>query len=171
MKQPELGRKIAELRQKMNMTQEDLADRSNINVRSIQRIETGAVTPRLSTMKLLAEVLEYDFGDEQEDTTAKLWIMLLHFSCIMPIVVVAVGLWIMKRDEIPEVDIQGRDVINFQISMMIYLFAASFLAIILIGIPILIGLGIYCSIISVINAMKASFGTEYRYPLTIQFLK
>ncbi len=40
MKQPELGRKIVELRKQKGMTQEDLALDSGFNVRTIQRIET-----------------------------------------------------------------------------------------------------------------------------------
>ncbi len=69
MKQPELGKKIASLRKEKGLTQEELVDMCNINVRTIQRIETGEVTPRSSTIKLILEVLGYDyqsFENEQE---------------------------------------------------------------------------------------------------------
>ena len=42
MKQPEIGKKIAELRKQKGLTQEELAFQSNLNVRSIQRMEAGA---------------------------------------------------------------------------------------------------------------------------------
>ncbi len=54
MRQPEIGRKITDLRKQQGLTQEELAYRCRLNVRSIQRIETGEVTPRLSTLKLLS---------------------------------------------------------------------------------------------------------------------
>jgi transcriptional regulator with XRE-family HTH domain len=63
MKQPELGRKIVELRKAKGMTQEDLVDKCNISVRTIQRIETGDVMPRSYTVKTILSALEYDFDD------------------------------------------------------------------------------------------------------------
>ncbi|MGC1389958.1 MAG: helix-turn-helix transcriptional regulator [Bacteroidales bacterium] len=50
MNQPELGLKIAELRKAIGITQEELALNCNINVRTIQRIETVIVTPRSFTL-------------------------------------------------------------------------------------------------------------------------
>jgi len=46
MKQPESGRKIFQLRMAKGLTQEELVERCNISVRTIQRIEAGEVTPR-----------------------------------------------------------------------------------------------------------------------------
>ena len=61
MKQPELGKKLAEIRKQKGITQEDLVDRCNVTVRTIQRIESLDVTPRPITLKLIAEALDYDF--------------------------------------------------------------------------------------------------------------
>ena len=60
MKQPELGKRLAELRQQKNLTQEELVEACNVSVRTIQRIESGDVTPRLSTIKILLSALETD---------------------------------------------------------------------------------------------------------------
>ncbi len=54
MIQREIGNKIAELRKQKGLTQEELAYRAQLNVRSVQRIESGEVTPRFSTLKLLS---------------------------------------------------------------------------------------------------------------------
>ena len=62
MKQPELGRKLSALRIEKNMTQEDLVEACNVSVRTIQRIESGEVTPRLSTIKILMTAL----GEEMD---------------------------------------------------------------------------------------------------------
>ena len=61
MKQPELGKRILELRKGKGLTQEELVEQCNINVRTIQRIEAGEVNPRSYTVKLILEVLGEDF--------------------------------------------------------------------------------------------------------------
>ncbi|MEQ8243762.1 helix-turn-helix transcriptional regulator [Fulvivirga sp.] len=63
MKQPHLGKRIADLRQQKNLTQEDLVGKCNINVRTIQRIESGEVTPRPSTLKIIIEALDENFNE------------------------------------------------------------------------------------------------------------
>lgn len=69
MKQPELGRKISELRKAKGLTQEELVEKCNIGVRTIQRIEAGEVTPRSYTIKTILAALDYDikFISEDED--------------------------------------------------------------------------------------------------------
>lgn len=57
------GKKISDLRIRRGWTQEDLADKAGVTVRTIQRIETGATQPRLYTLKTLAEVLGTEVGD------------------------------------------------------------------------------------------------------------
>lgn len=61
MKQPELGKKILELRKLKGLTQEELVEQCNINVRTIQRIEAGDVSPRSYTLKAILDVLGFDF--------------------------------------------------------------------------------------------------------------
>lgn len=60
MDQPELGRKIAELRKARGMTQEELVEKCNLNVRTLQRIESGDVYPRSYTLKLIYSALDFD---------------------------------------------------------------------------------------------------------------
>ena len=62
MKQPELGKKITELRKAKGMTQEELVEKCNISVRTIQRIEAGEVTPRSYTVKTILAAMEYDLS-------------------------------------------------------------------------------------------------------------
>jgi transcriptional regulator with XRE-family HTH domain len=52
------GQKITGFRIRRGWTQEDLADRVGVTVRTIQRIENGDTRPRLYTLKALAGVLE-----------------------------------------------------------------------------------------------------------------
>jgi transcriptional regulator with XRE-family HTH domain len=61
MKQPELGKKILELRLSKGFTQNELAEKCNLSIRTIQRIELGEVIPRSFTIKTIFSTLEFDF--------------------------------------------------------------------------------------------------------------
>lgn len=81
MKQPHLGKRLADLRQQKNLTQEDLVGKCNINVRTIQRIESGEVTPRPSTLRIIVEALDEKFDDLfNEETQTSWWSSLLVLS-------------------------------------------------------------------------------------------
>lgn len=66
MKQPELGRKIFEIRNQKGITQKELADSCNVDIRTIQRIESGEVVPRMSTLKLISDILEIELCSKTE---------------------------------------------------------------------------------------------------------
>ena len=61
MKQPLLGKKITELRKQKGLTQEELVERCNVTVRTIQRIESGETTPRIYTIKTILNALGLDY--------------------------------------------------------------------------------------------------------------
>ena len=93
MKQPELGHKIAELRKQKGLTQEELVDLCNISVRTIQRIETGEVTPRSYTIKTILNALECDIKEIQEkDISPKGLKKSLQLAWIFGIFYITLGL-------------------------------------------------------------------------------
>ena len=61
MKQPELGKKISELRKAKGLTQEELVEKCNLSVRTLIRIESGEVSPRSYKVKLIFNALDYSF--------------------------------------------------------------------------------------------------------------
>ena len=77
--------------------------------------------------------------------------------------------WLVKKDEMREVDLHGKESLNFQISMSIYIVVAVVLSLLLIGIPVLIGLVIYWIVAVIIASVRANDGELYRYPLAIRF--
>jgi len=85
MKQPELGKKVSELRKAKGLTQEELVEKCNISVRTIQRIENGDVTPRSYTIKTILAALEYDLSQISDDdktqtaSTPTEWIKKIFF--------------------------------------------------------------------------------------------
>jgi transcriptional regulator with XRE-family HTH domain len=60
MTQPELGKKIVELRKAKGFTQEELVEKCNLSVRTLQRIESGEVAPRTYTIRLIFTALDFD---------------------------------------------------------------------------------------------------------------
>jgi transcriptional regulator with XRE-family HTH domain len=72
MNQPELGKKIAQLRKAKGLTQEELVEKCNLNVRTLQRIESGEVTPRSYTIKTIFNALDYSIYDSSEIIPNKL---------------------------------------------------------------------------------------------------
>ena len=68
MRQPELGKKISELRKAKGLTQEELVEKCKISVRTIQRIETGDVTPRMYTLKTILAALDHDLDAISDGT-------------------------------------------------------------------------------------------------------
>ncbi len=83
MNQPELGIKINEIRNQKGITQKELSESCNIDIRTIQRIEGGEVTPRTSTLRLIAWALNCDLstfnGDKQENSQLSHHILLALF--------------------------------------------------------------------------------------------
>ena len=61
MNQPELGKKILELRLAKGLTQSELAEKCKISLRTIQRIELAEVAPRSYSLKSIFSVLEFDY--------------------------------------------------------------------------------------------------------------
>jgi uncharacterized Tic20 family protein len=79
-------------------------------------------------------------------------------------------LWMVKKDDVIGMDQHGRVILNFRISMFIYILLCIPL-IIFFGLGILgfITLGIFYIIFPIINAIKASNNEEPNYPLSIKF--
>lgn len=96
--------------------------------------------------------------------------MLCHLSGLFTIFGPLI-IWLIKKDESKFIDENGKQALNFQISIFIYSIIASILIVILIGIPLLIAIGIFDLIMIIIASIKAADGQVFQYPLSIQILK
>jgi uncharacterized protein len=108
----------------------------------------------------------------------RLWATLCHLSALIGFVLPIVGniagplvFWILKKDEMPFVDINGKEAINFQISMSIYALCAVVLVLVLIGIPLLFMIALSEITFVIMASVKTSEGTPFRYPLTMRLIK
>lgn len=106
-----------------------------------------------------------------------MWAMFCHLSGLVGFVIpfgnviAPLVIWTLKKDEYPHVDDQGKEALNFQISITVYILLSVLLIFVVIGIPLLIIIGIFWLIMTVIGAINANDGNKYRYPFTIKFIK
>jgi transcriptional regulator with XRE-family HTH domain len=133
----ETGKLIRELRIKKGMTQEELADKTEVSARTIQRIENGDVDPRVYTLQMIAKALEVDYdlfvekeSDEDREiqrVNANNWLGLLHFSGIIPLIFPTVIIWHRMKDRIKGMSEHYRDVISFQLQVWVGIIAGSWI--------------------------------------------
>lgn len=108
---------------------------------------------------------------------SRMWAMIAHLSALSGFVVPfgnIIGpllVWLIKRDEMSFVADQGKEALNFNISMTIYMLVAGVLVFVLIGIPLLIVLAIAWLVLAILAGIKANDGVAYRYPLTLRLVK
>ncbi len=105
------------------------------------------------------------------------WGMLCHLSAFaffffpMGHIVGPLVVWLIKKDEMPFVNEQGKESLNFQISITIYSLVAAILIIVLLGIPLLISIGLFGFIMVILASVKANEGISYLYPLNMRIIK
>jgi uncharacterized Tic20 family protein len=119
----------------------------------------------------------------ETDPDARLWAMLCHlaalaglfpFSVLFGFIVGPLIVWLMKKDTHPFVNDQGKEAINFQISMTIYASVAGLMTIIppfCIGWLLAGAIGVVDIILVIIAGITAHEGRLHRYPFTIRFIK
>lgn len=107
----------------------------------------------------------------------KQWVIFCHAGALAGLIVpfgniiVPAIIWSMKKEESEWIDDQGKESLNFQISVTIYLFVAGLLTLILIGLPLLILLGIADLALIIVAIIKSDKGERYRYPFTLRLIK
>ena len=79
--------------------------------------------------------------------------------------------WLVKRDDHPFIDEQGKEAVNFQITMMGAIIICIPLIFVAIGIVLMPLIGIFDVVLTIIAGVKAANGEHWRYPLTIRFIK
>lgn len=80
-------------------------------------------------------------------------------------------IWMLKRQEMPFVESEGKESLNFQISMTIYALLAGISILLLVGILLLPAVLIFDFVFIIIASIEAANGKSYRYPLCIRFIK
>ncbi|MFL9845176.1 DUF4870 domain-containing protein [Flavobacterium rhizosphaerae] len=118
-----IGKKISEIRKQKGLTQEEVSETANINLRTLQRIEKGETEPRGNSLQGICAALGVNIEDlvDYGKVEDKSYLMFLHLSvmsfCVIPLgnIILPLILWLNKRDKILQVQKQGANIINFQI--------------------------------------------------------
>lgn len=105
------------------------------------------------------------------------WGMLVHLSAFAGLLIPLgtllgpLAVWLLKREQSIFVDDQGKEALNFQLTVIIYSIISSLLIVVGIGIVLLVIIGIMALILTVMAGIKANEGIYYRYPFTFRLIK
>ena len=105
------------------------------------------------------------------------WALFAHLSALVGYIIPfgsIIGplvIWQIKKNEMPFVDDQGKEALNFQITVAIIAIVCLVLVLILIGILLLWALAIANLVFIIIAALAANNGQAYRYPFAFRFIK
>jgi uncharacterized protein len=115
-------------------------------------------------------------GPIETNSDARMFGMLAHISSLAGLVIPfgnIIGpliIWLMKKDQYPFVNDQGKESLNFQITVTIVAIIAALTICIGIGIFLLPLVGLAGAIMAVIAGIKANEGVAYRYPFTLRLI-
>ena len=118
----------------------------------------------------------------------KQWAMFAHLSALLGGILTGhmfgwgcflgpLIIWLVKKDTMPFVNDQGKEALNFNITLAIIGMALLVLTIITLGVGLLIAIpaglvaGVAWLVFTIIAAIKASEGVAYRYPFAIRLIK
>ena len=131
-----------------------------------------------------SQMVETNPAQENKETSDSIqkqectWATFCHLSSLVAFIGIPFGniigplvIWLIKKNEMPLVDQEGKAALNFQISMTIYALISGVLTIVCIGPSLLAAVCIVDLIFLLIASVKANNGEHYRYPLTIRFIK
>jgi uncharacterized Tic20 family protein len=106
----------------------------------------------------------------------RMWAMFAHLSALAGFVIPfgsilgPLIIWQIKKNEYPLVDDQGKEALNFQITMAIAFVASLILIVVLIGFVLIWVVGLFDLIMIVIASIRANNGERYRYPFTLRLV-
>lgn len=80
-------------------------------------------------------------------------------------------LWLVKKDADPFIDDQGKEAVNFQITITLASIVCMMLMLVVIGFLLIIALAVIWLVFTVIAANQANQGQAYRYPYILRLVK
>ena len=108
---------------------------------------------------------------------ARQWAMFCHFAAFLGLVFPFGNLhgplivWQIKKDLDPFVDAQGKEALNFQVSVALAALLCFLLMVVVIGFPLLLLVSVGALVLTIIAGIKANEGQAYRYPFSWRLVK
>lgn len=109
------------------------------------------------------------------DKDVRTWAMICHLIAlsgyVIPFghVIGPIIIWAIKKDDHVFIDDQGKEALNFQLTMTIAYVISFILIFVLVGFLLLAILCVYSLIMIIVASIKSYDGVQYRYPMTIRF--
>jgi len=167
-----IGLVIKELRIKKGLTQEELAEKTELSTRTIQRIESGVVDARAYSLQMIAKALDVDFSLFVEDDTYEskeknmkddILLGLIHLTSLIPILIPAILLWNFNKDKVTNITEHFKVVISFQIFMW-FVFLVGFIQYYMLGMLYAFYAGvIFIVFFSIMNTISVMNNKTYNY--------
>ncbi|MGP0174106.1 DUF4870 domain-containing protein [Pseudomonas sp. NCHU5208] len=120
---------------------------------------------------------EFQVPQPAPSQEARQWAMFCHFAAFLGLVFPFGNLlgplivWQVKKDMDPFVDAQGKEALNFQISVALAAALCFLLMVVVIGFPLLLLVGLAALVLTIIAGIKANEGKAYRYPFSWRLVK
>lgn len=96
---------------------------------------------------------------------------LIYILCIFTGFIGPLIVWLLKKENSSFVDDQGKEVLNWCITVVLAYIACVILMFVIIGIFLMPIVGLCHLIFTIIGAVKANKGIAYRYPFALRLLK
>lgn len=108
----------------------------------------------------------------------KSWATVIHLSAFAIFVVPFIGgilapliIWLIKRNDSPFLDVQGKEAINFNISVVLYGLVSAALMALVVGFFMLAAVVVFWFLFVIVAANKAYRGVLYKYPFSLRLVK
>ncbi|MFO7864136.1 MAG: helix-turn-helix domain-containing protein [Salinivirgaceae bacterium] len=157
---------------KKGLTQEELAEKTELSARTIQRIENGEVDPRAYSLQMIAKALDVDFSlfveneskvDKEKKTEDTIILGLVHLSGLFLILIPTILIWSYKKNEVENITEHFKVVISFQILMWL-VFLVGFIQYYTLNMPYMFYAGaIFTVFFSIMNAINVINNKPYSY--------
>lgn len=115
---------------------------------------------------------------QEPGSDARMWAMIAHLAgflgYFLPVIGSLIGpliVWQLKKDLHPYVDEQGKEALNFQITVMIAGLICALLMLVVIGFLLIWVVIVGAIVLMIIAAIKANEGVSYRYPFCLRLIK
>ncbi|GLK87132.1 DUF4870 domain-containing protein [Pseudomonas turukhanskensis] len=111
------------------------------------------------------------------DKEARQWAMFCHFAAFLGMIFPFGNLlgplivWQLKKETSSFVDDQGKEALNFQITVAVAMLVCFLLMFVFIGIILIWVVGIAALVLTIIAGIKANEGKAYRYPFCWRLVK
>ncbi len=109
---------------------------------------------------------------------ARKWAMVCHIISLVGLMGNGIGfflgpliVWLIKREDHPFIDRQGKEAVNFQLTMILAFLVSAILCLVVIGFLFIFILAVLIIVLPIIAAVKANEGKEFEYPFAIRFIR